>query len=124
LTWNRKATTQKSLTLSFCKIAKFVLNHPDVKQLLYNVQDAKIMAIQKLTVPNHSIASNAADRIAHNPVRNPEMPQLNASFATETILLIIKAALFAAISSTHATKKTQQELPTHPNKPQATYANI
>jgi hypothetical protein len=100
------------------------LNHPDVKQLLYNAQGAEIMAIQKLIVPNHSTVSNAVDLIALNPVRNPEIPQLNASFVTETILLTIRAALFTAISLTHETKITQQELPIHPNKPQPMYANI
>jgi hypothetical protein len=84
------------------------------------------MAIEKLIVPNHSTVSNAVDRIPLNPVRNPEIPPLNASFVTETLLLTIniKAALFTAISLTHETMIAQQKLPIHPNKPQPMYANI
>jgi hypothetical protein len=33
----------------------------------------------------------------HNPVGNPEIPQLNESFAVEAILLIIKAAPYIVI---------------------------
>jgi hypothetical protein len=33
----------------------------------------------------------------HNPVGNPEIPQINVSFAAEAILLIIKAAPYIVI---------------------------
>jgi hypothetical protein len=81
------------------------------------------MATQKLTVPSHSTVLNAVDRMIHNPVRNPEIPRLNAFFATEAILTI-KAAPFIVISLTHETKINLQELPIYPNKPQLMYANI
>jgi hypothetical protein len=39
------------------------LNHPDAKQLSYNVQDAKIMTTQKHIVQSHSTVLNAVDRM-------------------------------------------------------------
>jgi hypothetical protein len=69
-----------------------MLNHPDAKQLSYKVQYAKIMATQTHIVQSHSTVSNAVDRMIHNPVRKPEIPQLNVSYAAEAILLITKAA--------------------------------
>jgi hypothetical protein len=82
---------------SFCKTAKSMLNHPDAKQISYNVQDAKIRATQKHIVQSHSTVLNAVDRMIRSPVRKPEIPQLNVSFAVEAILLIIKAALYIVI---------------------------
>jgi hypothetical protein len=51
-----------------------VLNHPDAKILLYNVQDAKIMATQKHTVQSHLTVLNVVDSMIDNPVGNPEIP--------------------------------------------------
>jgi hypothetical protein len=55
------------------------------------------MATQKHTVKSHLTVLNVVDRMIHNPVENPEIPQLNVSFAAETILLIIKAAPYIVI---------------------------
>jgi hypothetical protein len=82
------------------------------------------MATQKLTVPSHSTVLNTVDRMIHNPVRNPEIPQLNASFATEAILLTINTAPFIVILLTNETNINLQELPIYPNKTQVIYANI
>jgi hypothetical protein len=40
---------------SFCKTAKFVLNHPDAKILSYNAQDAKIMATQNFYIFTYAV---------------------------------------------------------------------
>jgi hypothetical protein len=55
------------------------------------------MATQKHTVQSHVTVLNVVDRMIHNTVGNPEMPQLNVSFAAEAILLIIKAARYIVI---------------------------
>jgi hypothetical protein len=87
LTWNHITTIKTFLTWSFCKTAKYELNPPDAKILLYNVQDVKITANQ-----SHLTALNVVDRLIHNPVGKPGIPQLNVSFAAEAIQLIIKVA--------------------------------
>jgi hypothetical protein len=53
------------------------------------------MATQKHTVQSHLTVFNVVDRMIHNPVGNPEIPQLNVSFAAEAILL--KAAPYIAV---------------------------
>jgi hypothetical protein len=90
-------SNNKTFYLEFLQNCKIRVNHPDIKILLYNVQDAKIMATQKHTVQRHSTVLNVVDRMIHNPAGNPEIPQLNVSFAAEPILLIIKAAPYIVI---------------------------